>query len=149
MRSRQPEPSFALRTAVGLLLALASAAAVAVSSPAHDRPSSPIEFNRDVRPILSDHCFTCHGPDSGKRKAKLRLDQREVAIAKEAIVPGDPKASELIDRIFADDPEEHMPPPETRAPLTAAQKEILRRWIAEGADYSDRPFLPLDSSGSV
>ena len=64
-------------------------------------------------------------------------------------MPGDPEASELIYRIFADDPEEHMPPPETRAPLTAAQKEIIRRWIAEGADYSDRPFLPLDPSGSV
>ncbi len=133
-----------IRAAASLLLALGSVAALAGTSPADDRATEPISFNRDVRPILSDHCFTCHGPDSGKRKAKLRLDQREVAIAKEAIVPGDPDASELIYRIFADDPEEHMPPPETRAPLTDAQKEILRRWIAEGAEYEDHwSYLPL------
>jgi hypothetical protein len=139
------QASFALRTAASLLLALASAAAVAVSGPAEDRPSAPIEFNRDVRPILSDHCFTCHGPDAGKRKAKLRLDQREVALDREAIVPGDPEASELIYRITTDDPDEHMPPPETRAPLTPEQKEILHRWIAEGAEYQDHwSYLPLE-----
>ena len=135
---------FALRAAAGLLLALGSAAAVAVSGPAADCPSTPISFNRDVRPILSDHCFTCHGPDAGKRKAKLRLDVREAALAKEAFVPGDPDGSELIYRIHADDPEERMPPPETRAPLTAAQKETLRRWIAEGAEYEAHwSYLPL------
>jgi len=144
MLNRQPPPCFALRTAAGLLLALGSAAAVAMTVPESVDAPPPIEFNRDVRPILSDHCFTCHGPDAGKRKAKLRLDRREVALAKEAIVPGDPDASELIYRIFADDPEEHMPPPETRAPLTDAQKEILRRWIAEGAEYEDHwSYLPL------
>lgn len=128
-----------------MLLALGSVAAVAMTGPGvTSGATAPIEFNRDVRPILSDHCFTCHGPDAGKRKAKLRLDVREVALAKEAFVPGDPEASELIYRIFADDPEEHMPPPETRAPLTDAQKEILRRWIAEGAEYEDHwSYLPL------
>ena len=136
--------AFALRTAAALLLALGSVAAVAVRGPAVDRLAEPISFNRDVRPILSDHCFTCHGPDAGKRKAKLRLDVREVALDKQAIVPGDPDGSELIYRIHADDPEEQMPPPESRAPLTAAQKEILRRWIAEGAEYEAHwSYLPL------
>jgi mono/diheme cytochrome c family protein len=121
-----------------LLLAMTLAAAAAAAAIA------AADSGRDVRPILSDHCFTCHGPDAGKRKAKLRLDVREVALDKQAIVPGDPDASELIYRIHADDPEEHMPPPESRAPLTAAQKEILRRWIAEGAEYEAHwSYLPL------
>ncbi len=135
MPLRRPPLVPPLRAAAGVLLALGSVAAVARTGPEAVEARAPISFNRDVRPILSDHCFTCHGPDAGKRKAKLRLDVREVALAKEAFVPGDPEASELIHRISSDDPEEHMPPPETRAPLTDAQKETLRRWIAEGAEY--------------
>ncbi len=95
-----------------------------------------ILFNRDVRPILSDNCWACHGPDANKRKAKLRLDQRESAV-KEVIVPGDPESSPMVERIFSDDPEEVMPPADHRKKLTAAQKETLRKWIAQGAKWQD------------
>ncbi|MBO93798.1 MAG: hypothetical protein CMI32_02720 [Opitutales bacterium] len=95
-----------------------------------------IDFNRDVRPILADKCFACHGPAEEGRKAKLRLDDRAVAVKKEAIVPGKPDESELVFRIFSDDPDEVMPTPKSKATLTAGQKEILRKWIAEGAEYS-------------
>src|SRR5689334_11334026 len=98
--------------------------------------TSKVAFNRDVRPILSDNCFRCHGPDKDVRKAKLRLDDREVALQKGAIVPGKPEESELIKRIFASDPDDVMPPPKTHKTLTAGQKELLRRWIAEGAEYA-------------
>src|SRR5436309_494449 len=94
-----------------------------------------IEFNRDVRPILSENCFACHGHDKNQRKAKLRLDDREVALEREAIVPGKPDASKLIQHIFSTDPDEIMPPPKTHKMLTAAQKDLLKRWIAAGAEY--------------
>jgi hypothetical protein len=97
-------------------------------------------FNNKVRPILSRHCFKCHGPDDKARKAKLRLDQRDAALRggrskQPAIVPGHPEQSELIRRIFADEEGEIMPPPHTKNPLTAEDKQILKRWIAEGAEY--------------
>ena len=100
-------------------------------------PSLPekIEFNRDVRPILSDNCFYCHGNDPGHRKAKLRLDVREAALKKDAFVPGEPDESDLIERIFSADEDELMPPPDSHKKLTAQQKEILKRWIAQGAEY--------------
>jgi hypothetical protein len=94
-----------------------------------------IEFNRDVRPILSDNCFYCHGNDPGHRKAKLRLDVRESALKKDAFVPGEPDESDLIERIFSTDEEELMPPPDSHKKLTEPQKEILKRWIAQGAEY--------------
>ena len=94
-----------------------------------------IEFNRDIRPILSENCFACHGPDSAARKADLRLDRREVAVELEAIVPNDPGASELVARIESDDPVQRMPPKSVNKTLTAAQKELLKRWIAAGAEY--------------
>lgn len=94
-----------------------------------------VQFNRDIRPILSDHCFRCHGPDKSNRKAKLRLDLREVALEKEAFVPGKPDESELINRINATNPDDLMPPEDMHKPLSPAQKELLRRWIAEGAEY--------------
>ncbi|MFO1023184.1 MAG: PSD1 and planctomycete cytochrome C domain-containing protein [Planctomycetales bacterium] len=101
---------------------------------------APLRFNRDVRPILSNHCFQCHGPDSANRKAGLRLDQREQALkpaesGEPAILPGKPDASELVRRIFATEKAEVMPPPAVHKELTAAQKEILKRWVAEGANY--------------
>jgi hypothetical protein len=102
-------------------------------------PSSHLEFNRDVRPILADHCASCHGPDVAQRKAGLRLDTRKAALlggeSGPAIVPGKPEESEALIRILSDDPDEQMPPPKSRKPLTLAQKETLRRWIAEGASY--------------
>jgi hypothetical protein len=97
-------------------------------------------FNSEVRPILAKHCFKCHGPDDKARKAKLRLDQREAVLRggksrKPAIVPGHPKQSELIQRIFAEDEVEIMPPPHAKNPLTDEDKQILKRWIAGGAEY--------------
>jgi hypothetical protein len=97
-------------------------------------------FNSKVRPILARHCFKCHGPDDKARKAKLRLDQRDAASRggrskQPAIVPGHSEQSELIRRIFAEDEAEIMPPPHTKNPLTEEDKQILKRWIAEGAEY--------------
>lgn len=96
--------------------------------------AEPVSFSRDVLPILSDNCFGCHGQDESHRKGKLRLDVREAALAKEAFVPGKPEVSELIKRIVTADEDELMPPPKShKARLSAAQTDILRRWIAEGA----------------
>lgn len=111
--------------------------------------STTVDFNRDIRPILSDHCYACHGADASKgRKAGLRLDTPEGARAKlesgmRAIVPGDLDASALIERINQTDPEEVMPPPEFKRPLTPAQREMLRRWVSEGAVYQPHwAFVP-------
>jgi mono/diheme cytochrome c family protein len=105
-----------------------------------DETRTDIEFNRDVRPILSRACFTCHGPDEASRKAGLRLDAREAALqparsGEHAIVPGEPARSELIRRVTSDDPADVMPPPGAGHELSAAQKETLRRWIEQGAQY--------------
>jgi len=94
-----------------------------------------LSYNRDVRPILSDTCFKCHGPDKSNRKGKLRLDEREAALAKEAFVPGKPAESELVKRLHQSDPDEVMPPPDSVRQLTDAQKKIIAQWIAEGATY--------------
>jgi hypothetical protein len=109
-----------------------------------------IEFNRDIRPILAENCFACHGPDSASRQADLRLDRREVALSTGAIAPGKPDESKLIRRVFSADPAEVMPPPSSRKKLTDAEKESLRRWILDGAEYQPhwslippaRPPLP-------
>src|SRR5437870_11980096 len=94
-----------------------------------------ISYNRDILPLSSDKCFFCHGPDQKKRKGKLRLDIREEALAKKAFVPGKPEESELVRRIFTTDADDQMPPPASHRTLTAAQKQLLRRWIAQGAEY--------------
>jgi hypothetical protein len=94
-----------------------------------------IEFNRDIRPILAEACYACHGPDSASRQADLRLDQRDAAIEMLAIVPGDPDASEMIRRILSTDDTERMPPPDSKKTLTEAQKQLLVRWIRAGAEY--------------
>lgn len=94
-----------------------------------------LEYNRDIRPILAENCFACHGPDSAARKAGLRLDRRDDAVKAEAIVPGKPEQSLLVERIFADKPSKQMPPPKTHKVLTAAQKETLKKWVASGAEY--------------
>lgn len=107
-------------------------------------------YNRDIRPILSDNCFGCHGPDEGARQAGLRLDSPPLAAPDSglpAIVSGKPEASELVARILATDAEVVMPPPESHKTLSAVQKETLRRWIAEGAVYEPhwafvRPVRP-------
>jgi hypothetical protein len=108
----------------------------------------PVDFTRDVRPLLSRHCFKCHGPDDQARKAKLRLDVREQAVGKArsgkwAIVPNKPDESELVRRIFNADAGESMPPRAANNPLSDVQKELLRRWISEGARYQPHwAFVP-------
>ena len=99
-----------------------------------------VRYNRDVLPVLAEQCFTCHGFDKGRRKAGLRLDLAEGARAElesgaRAVVPGDVKASALIQRIFAEDSDETMPPKKTGKQLTTEQKDVLRRWIEQGAKY--------------
>ncbi|MDB6121266.1 MAG: Protein of unknown function (DUF1553)/Protein of unknown function (DUF1549)/Planctomycete [Pedosphaera sp.] len=102
--------------------------------------SAALEYNRDIRPILSENCFICHGPDVAGRKANLRLDKFEDATAlrrnnKHVIAPGQPDKSELLRRVLTQDVDDVMPPPKTHKKLNAAQKELLRQWIAEGAKY--------------
>src|SRR4051812_1175035 len=105
-------------------------------------PEKP-DFNKHVRPILAGSCFRCHGSDEKLRKGKLRLDLREAALEKKAIVPGDADASELIKRILTTDEEDVMPPAKEHRALTADQKEILRRWITAGAEYQKHwAFIP-------
>ena len=99
-----------------------------------------VDFVHDVRPVLARHCLKCHGPDDARREAGLRLDMREQSIAKlesghAAIVPGDPNASELVRRIQSTDDDAVMPPPSTKNPLSDRDKQILREWIAAGAEY--------------
>jgi hypothetical protein len=119
-----------------------------------------IEFNRDVRPILSDNCFHCHGPDKNARKAELRLDLREQAIkpadsGATPIVPGKPAESEVVRRINSSETDEVMPPPESHKTLTPRQKEILIRWISQGAAYQQhwsfeppvKPEVPAGQNG--
>ncbi len=93
-----------------------------------------IDFKRDIRPILSDKCFACHGPDGGHREADLRLDERESAV-ESSIVPGKSADSELIARVTSTDPDLVMPPPETRKKLSAKEIQLLRQWIDSGAEY--------------
>lgn len=96
-----------------------------------------VEFNRHIRPILSNNCFFCHGPDKEKREGDLRLDVREEAIEAFAFVPGDTEDGELLHRIFSEDPDEVMPEPKSNKALTETEKLILKRWIGEGAVYEN------------
>lgn len=98
--------------------------------------SPALDFNRDIRPILSENCFYCHGQDANKRKADLRLDVRDVAISSGAIAPENVAASQLIARINSADPNEMMPPADSNRRLSPEQKKTLERWIAEGAPYA-------------
>jgi mono/diheme cytochrome c family protein len=117
--------------------------------------AAPVDFRREVAPILAENCFQCHGPDDGVRKGKLRLDQRDAALRggrseEPAIVPNQPDKSEIIRRLTTDEPDRAMPPAQTGKKLTAKQIDTLRRWIAEGAEYKvhwsfvapTRPPLP-------
>ncbi len=106
-----------------------------------------VDFNQDVRPILSETCFRCHGPDSAAREAELRLDHADDAFADRgdyfAIVPGKPQQSEAYRRLVSDDETERMPPPDSHLKLTAQQIEIIRRWIEQGANYEKHwSFIP-------
>ena len=110
------------------------------------------DFATQIRPILSDRCFACHGPSKASKRTGLRLDIREDALrAREGrapIVPGNPEASELVRRISATDEAEIMPPPEAKNPLTERERSLLRRWIAEGAEYESHwAFTPIAKPG--
>jgi hypothetical protein len=116
------------------------AAAVLLASSATARAEQPIDFQADIRPILVEHCFQCHGPDPEARQAELRLDIRDVAIAERdsgdtAIVPGEPESSAMFQRVTSDDPDVVMPPPDQKKPLSPHQVAVLGQWIAEGAEY--------------
>jgi hypothetical protein len=128
-------------------------------SPAAERP---LDFSRDIRPILSDRCFACHGPDDLERKGGLRLDHRDDAIrpAKSgavAIVPGKPEQSELIKRLVTHDVDDVMPPPKTGKTVSSDQVELFRRWIAQGAPYREhwafippeRPAVPIPAASAA
>ncbi len=111
-------------------------------------PEDKVDFNRDIRPILTDKCFACHGPDSKKGKGNLRLDVPENARkvgddGRGPIVPGKPEASEVVRRIETAAASERMPPPKTNKPLSAKEKDLLRRWVAQGGEYQKHwSFLP-------
>jgi len=131
-------------------------AALLLAAPVFAARPEKIDYNRDIRPILSNNCFYCHGPDKTHREAKMRLDVREDALKKEAFVPGKPDESELVIRLFTKDDDELMPPPDSHKKLTPEQKELLKRWIAEDAPYAphwsyiapQRPAVPVASAQS-
>src|SRR5690606_9693487 len=122
------------------------------------RAAEPVDFQGDIRPLLSDRCFACHGPDANTREADLRLDQREGALAEKkgrrAIVPGDPEASEILRRLRATDPDERMPPADSGKSLSEDEIALIERWIREGASWEEhwsfvpptRPELPKVSN---
>jgi len=125
-----------------------------VYSALHFVQAAPVEFNRDIRPILSDRCYYCHGPDAKKQEADLRLDTRAGALADGAIVPGKPNDSELFYRITTHDEDDAMPPEKAKKPkLTKEEIDLFRRWIEEGAEYQGHwafeplaaPKLPADA----
>src|SRR6185295_11842212 len=133
-----------------LLILLSGNAAVGAQ-----KEAPKIDFNRDIRPILSEHCYTCHGPDEGKRKAGLRLDReeepfKELKSGERAIVPGDLEKSALVKRITTSDQDDIMPPVKHGKPLSKDQIDTLTRWIKEGAKWQkhwafvppSRPELP-------
>ena len=133
-----------------LLLVLLVLQRDAVGQQASGKPAK-VDFNRDIRPILSNHCFQCHGADEESRAVDLRLDVRESAVEHGAIDANTPDKSSLLARILATDPEVRMPPAETNKPLTEQQISLLKQWVAEGAEYQDhwafrrvaRPAVPV------
>jgi hypothetical protein len=138
----------AVRSCGGVALAIAVLATLGIADERATPPASTsrVDFTRQIRPLLSDRCFRCHGPDASRRKAKLRLDLREGAFKKldggwAVVKPGDPSKSELVRRITTDDTDDMMPPPESKLSLTDDEKALLTRWVAEGAEY--RPHWSL------
>jgi len=129
------------RLAIGCLFLLLAATSGNAQEPAVN-PNRPLEFNRDIRSILSKNCLECHGRDEENRQAGLRLDLRAMALDAAdsglvAIVPGKPEESEFVRRVESEDSAEAMPPADSNKSLTAAQKKLLRRWVAEGAIFEE------------
>ncbi len=154
-----PTSAVISKTALQILLSFSVAVCGYVSTAAHvaaqETVPEQISFNEHVRPILSNHCWNCHGRADNSRQAGLRLDQRDSALkagdsGQPAIVPGNPEASSLIEKIHTTDPDLIMPPPAAKRPLSDVQKQILQKWIAQGAEYAEhwafispaRPELP-------
>lgn len=128
-------------------ITLMAALSVRAESPA-DRPKPG--FNRDIRPLLSDRCFACHGPDKTSRKADLRLDRRDEAIRAGVLDPANFSESEILARIASDDPDEMMPPPAFKKPLSQQEKSLLREWVAQGAEYEPHwAFVPVPKTVPV
>ena len=121
------------------LLAAGAVCLLASELAAQDQGPKPVDFVRDIRPILARNCYECHGPDEGHRKGDLRLDTSEGAFAKRddtaAFVPKDVGASEALRRILSTDAGEQMPPPKTGKTLNAEQIDLLKRWIEQGAPW--------------
>ncbi len=136
------------RMQIARLTVLLLAVVIGATFSLADTPKSEIEFNRDIRPILSENCFACHGPDKNKRKAGLRLDRQEEATSKlesgdRAIVPGDVDNSRLLKLLTTADEDDRMPPRKTGKHLTTAQIDLLRRWIAQGASWQEHwSYIP-------
>ncbi|HVU86769.1 MAG TPA: PSD1 and planctomycete cytochrome C domain-containing protein [Pirellulales bacterium] len=140
---------------VAILFTLWLPTAVVIADEPQATSPARLSYNRDVRPILSNNCFKCHGPDARERQAELRLDisdeaRKPTATGALAIVPGKPDESELVARVFAADEAARMPPPASHKELSDRERETLRRWVAEGAEYEahwsfiapKRPELP-------
>ena len=124
-------------------LVLSAAMALAAGRSSAAAADAAPDFNRDIRPILAENCFSCHGQDANKRQADLRLDDRAAAVESRALVPGDPGASTALERVRSTDPDVVMPPPSSNRSLTADQKALLERWVAAGAEYSPHwAFVP-------
>src|SRR5436190_1426900 len=126
-----------------LLLLILSLPAVAAEAPLPDKP----QYNRDIRPILADACFRCHGFDKNKRKADRRLDTRDGALAEKdgirAIVPGKADESEMVKRFLTTQEDDMMPPLKETRHLSPREKDILKRWIEQGAEYQDHwAYIP-------
>ena len=153
-------PTLRVLAGAALILAVSTAWVVAAGQvpAAAGSDAARIRFNRDVRPIMSGTCFRCHGPDESSRMVGMRLDLREEALKPRPngtpIVPGNPDASLIVQRIFATTPARMMPPVAIHKDLTQAQKETIRRWIAEGAEYEGhwayqpvrRPAVPASAA---
>ncbi|EMI15764.1 secreted protein containing DUF1549 [Rhodopirellula maiorica SM1] len=158
-----PTTKSATRSTYRRLVFLATACSFAIAEFTLPAIADEVEFNRDIRPIFSDTCFKCHGPDANTREAGLRLDERAAAVEDlggyAAIVPGNADQSEAVARIESDDPELRMPPPDSGLVLTADQRLKVRQWIDQGAKYQrhwafepiTRPAVPteFDSHGAI
>lgn len=134
-------PPFPPKLRIAVLLSLCGAGATLRAE------DDSIDFTRDIRPILSDKCFHCHGPDGAERKGNLRLDTREGLLESGTVQPGNPKSSELVARILTDDEGDLMPPPKSKLKLSAEEIDKLSRWIEEGAEYRGHwAFEPIPST---